>query len=565
MGDQKELGPGISRRTFMQRAALAGGVAGTGMAPFIAGAAKAAAAPFGTDLRSLTGGPVDHVIVLMMENRSFDHYYGWRTADSNRTTYADHPETGGSARVATHHLGGPETEDLDYEKPDFRGCHHTDPAHGWESGRGQIDHGFLTGRNDPFAIGYYLPQDVEFYAKLANNFTLCDNYYCSLMASTFPNREYMHSAQSGGIIDNGLPVVNYPEHNTGFSWATIWDLLEDAGIPWGYYFVDLPATGLWGPRLVKGTHHLEHFFEDVTNGRLPNVTFVDPGFTTGLRTDEHPYSDIRAGQAFAHNIVKAVVESPLWERTALFINYDEWGGFFDHIQAPPVARDDRERFDPIKKVEMSAPGRAGFGQLGFRVPCTIVSPYARRNALSSEILGFDRQAEYERISPSGRALGRSEKDRQAVQFAYDRFVHDYFYDHTSILKYIETLFLAGAHLTTRDQHANNIGELLDTSVAPNRDGARIVDALPRVPVTSPPCEDEELEGAFIDGPLRSGGFTTEPAYEVLHALEKARREQINAAFNTKYDDDFQRTLESGVFEKFGYHIDQQSWRYLLGS
>ena len=89
MAKQRSGQPGLSRREFMQRAALAGGVAGAGVAPFISGAAKAAAAPFGTDLRGLTGGPVDHVIVLMMENRSFDHYYGWRTADSHRTEYTD--------------------------------------------------------------------------------------------------------------------------------------------------------------------------------------------------------------------------------------------------------------------------------------------------------------------------------------------------------------------------------------------------------------------------------------------------------------------------------------------
>lgn len=544
---------GWSRRQFVRNAAIAGGAAGVGGAPFLSNLAKAAATPFGQNLTGLTGGPIDHVIVLMMENRSFDHHFGWKTG-TNDLQYADRsgPQFYDGATLRTHHLGGTAGDTPHYHKPDFRGCHHPDPAHGWDTGRSQMVNGFLDGRNDAFAIGYYLPQDIEFYAKLAANFTLCDNYYCSLMASTFPNREYQHSAQSGGIADNGLPARDYPQHPTGFSWTTIWDLLEAAGVPWGYYFVDLPATGLWGPRLIKGTHHLEHFFEDVHNGRLPNVTFVDPGFTTGLRTDEHPYSDIRAAQAFVHNIVKATIESPLWQRTALFINYDEWGGFFDHIQTPPVASDERsgKRADAQKQLVDVPAGETGFEQLGFRVPCTIVSPYARRNRLSSSILA--------ELSGDPEAAFNSPPQ-------YDDFIRDNFYDHASILKYIENLFLKGAHLTDRDRDANDIGLLLDTESPANLDGAEILDTLPRIPVTSPPCEDDELEGAFVDGSLKGTGlYRPDVAYDTVREVARLREEQINTAFNTKYDDDFQDTLESGVFEKFGYKIEQEKWRYLLG-
>ncbi len=110
--------------------------------------------------------PVDHIVVLMMENRSFDHYFGWVT-NTNQQTYTD-PRTG--AVVATHHLDG-----------DHRGCGFADPDHGWSGGRDEMAKGFLGGHNDEFALGYYLEQDLELYAALAGNFTLCDNYFAALM------------------------------------------------------------------------------------------------------------------------------------------------------------------------------------------------------------------------------------------------------------------------------------------------------------------------------------------------------------------------------------------------
>jgi phospholipase C len=412
-------------------------------------------------------GAIDHIIVLMMENRSFDHYFGWVT-NTNGQTYAD-PDHGG-ALVDTYHLNG-----------DYRGCGHPDPDHGWTGGRDQMANGFLAGRNDEFALGYYLQEDLDVYAKLAGHFTLCDNYFSSLMAPTFPNREYMHSAQSGGLKTNALPP-EIPGYETGFTWPTIWDLCNANDVPWGYYFVDLPAIALWGRRNAHGAHPIENLFADLAAGTLPNVAFVDPGFTSGLRTDEHPYSDVRAGQAFVHNVVKSVVESPLWPRTALFINYDEWGGFFDHV-TPPRAADARG-------TPASPAGENDFGQLGFRVPCTVVSPYARRGALASEVVG----------NP------------------------DVVFEHCSILNYIESLFLRNRHLTARDALARNIGaHLLDLSQAPRLDAAEIVDALPRSLFQSCPCDGQALEGTFVGDPIEEGagdGFADLAAVvEELSGLE----------------------------------------------
>jgi phospholipase C len=430
----------LNRRDFLVKSALTAGAFAGWPAP----RASALAPPFGIDLR-LSVGPIDHVIVLMMENRSFDHYFGWRTGTQHQV-FLDHPDDpthpNYNQPVATHRL----------VPGDFRGCGFNDPDHGWGGGRRELAYGFLSGSNDAFAVGYYDQGDLDFYSALSGEFTLCDNYFAALLGPTFPNREYMHSAQSGGLKSNALPP-DVSGMETGFTWPTIWDLCNANGVPWGYYFVDLPAIGLWGSKNASGAHHLEHLFADLAAGTLPNITFVDPGFTTGLRTDEHPRGDSRAGQAFVHNVVKSVIESPLWPRTALFINYDEWGGFFDHVRPPRVA--------DVRGTPSDPAGENDFGQLGFRVPCVVVSPYARRNVLSSQVVN----------NP------------------------DVFFEHCSILRYIESKFLRGKYLTARDRYAQNIGAyLLDTSRPPRLDAAGLVDLLPRPLFQSCPCPGDLADG-----------------------------------------------------------------------
>jgi len=437
--------PPLNRRDFLVKSTLAASATVGAFAGWPR-RSKAAPSPFGIDMR-LTVGPIDHVIVLMMENRSFDHYFGWRTGTQQQVFVDNRPEPTYGQLVATHRLA----------PGDFRGCGHPDPDHGWDGGRDQLAHGFLSGGNDEFALGYYDSADLDFYTALTNEFTLCDNYFCSLLGPTFPNREYMHSAQSGALKTNALPN-SVPGMETGFTWPTIWDLCNANDVPWGYYFVDLPAIGLWGSKNANGAHHIEDLFADLAAGTLPNVTFVDPGFTTGLRTDEHPYGDARAGQAFVHNVVKSLLESPLWPRTALFLNYDEWGGFFDHVRPPRVADARGTPADPA--------GENDFGQLGFRVPCTIVSPYAPRQKLSSQLVGSSA-----------------------------------FFEHCSILKYIESKFLRGRYLTARDRYASDIGVLLNGP--PRLDAAAIVDALPRPLFQSCPCDGQVLEGSLVGDPIEA--------------------------------------------------------------
>ncbi len=419
-----------SRRSFLIGSGAAVTAAWT--APTIVSAPAAAAATVPPPLpRSILDGPaaqapIDHIVVVMMENRSFDHWLGWLATDAaylsaGQSRYGagftvdgqQHQSFDGpSGPVETAHLvtllagGDP-----------YRGCGHPDPGHSWGSGRVQRDSGFLaTGSgNDEFATGYYLGDDLPFTSQLARRFVVCDHSHASLLGPTYPNREYLFAAQSYGNKTNALPP------STGFPGTTIWDTLSAAGVSMRSYYTDLPVLALWGSRMAPYVHPIDDYFADCAAGTLPAVSFVDPGFLTGSRTDNHPHGDIRAGERFVRDVFAAFMRSPNYSRGLAVLTYDEWGGFFDHV-APPQFVDDRA----------SAVDADNFGQAGFRVPTVLVSPYARRG-----------------------------------------FVDHRTYDHTSILRFLEWRFLGapaegpgGAsdwNLTSRDRNALNLGASLVTT------------------------------------------------------------------------------------------------------
>jgi phospholipase C len=353
--------------------------------------------------------PIEHIGVLMMENRTYDTYLGWLEHGRGFSslgldlTYTDPDDPTFSA--SPQHWA-----------PDYRRCGHPDPDHSWAGGRAQLRDGFLAGRNDEYALAYYLAEDIPTYARLARQFTVFDRYFCSVLGPTFPNRYYQHSGQAGGLTSNQLP----PDTGdwAGFPWPTIWDRLEAAGISWTYYFSDVPATSVFGPRLAHRTRPIAQFHLDAATGRLPHVYFVDPAVLGELRVDDHPGgSDMQSSQAFVNNVAHSVLAGPQWARTAFFINYDEWGGFFDHV-TPPSVPDDRASDDLD----------TDHGQLGFRVPALVLSPYARTGHVH----------------------------------------HEGPYEHTSILRFIEYRFDLEP-LTTRTANARNIGEALDYTRTPRLD------------------------------------------------------------------------------------------------
>jgi phospholipase C len=366
----------LKRRDFLARTAAGAGLA-AGLASTLSPAtivAEAARVQRREHLPSPRNMPVDTFVVLMMENRSFDHYLGWLPNADGRQAGLSYVDKQGKTWT-TRRLA-----------PDWQGCGHPDPDHSWDGGRGQLNggacDGFLKTGNDVFAISYYQEHDLGFIPAAAKAFTTFDHFHCSLMGSTLPNREYMHAGQSYGQIDNSLPPQT--QYQSGFPDTTIFAALAAKGISNRYFFNDVPVSALWGAPGLARSGSIAEYYARCQSGTLPSVSFVDPNFGgsagegPGLSADEHPHGDVRAGQAFMADVVHAFMESPQWKRGALFIIYDEWGGFFDHV-APPRVPDDRNNADLNKD----------FGQMGFRIPAVAVSPFVRRGHVEHATYGFE--------------------------------------------------------------------------------------------------------------------------------------------------------------------------------
>ena len=434
-------------------------------------------------------GGIEHVVVVMMENRSFDHLLGWLPGANGRTDMV-YLATDGNF-YPNYPLA-----------PDFQGCGYSDPDHSWEGWLVEFNFGKLDGflqRPTPldlnpgvtaaaantFPIGFYTNLNPDGTAKavpdlpvigaLAQNYTTLDHYFCSFVGETFPNRLYQHAARTDRDHNN-LTISKLP---------TIWDQLSpipnNKGIPTGgYFFRDLPNLGLWGLKYYPFWHLFApgdpnvtgvpvrtlSFLDTVAQGLLPNVSFVDPLFALaddGTGSDDHPKADIRRGERFIADTYHALANAGYLDNTVLVITFDEWGGFFDHVHPPQVIDDtDPATVDHTGNSTIPTDGRLvpDYTQLGFRVPAIVVSNLARA-----------------------------------------RVAHAGPFEHTSTLKMIESTF--GLHsLTARDANAMDLRQVLrhpvinpvrpsaiptsDQVPGPSTDAASVCSAASAQSVSPPP-------------------------------------------------------------------------------
>ena len=340
------------------------------------------------------GTRFDHVVVVMMENRSFDHLLGWLP--------------GADGRQAGLSYTGPQRASCTRRTPlapDFQGCGHPDPDHSYERRPRRVRRRplrRLAARGRERRVRdrlLHASRTSSFLGPAVPHWTTFSRYFAAILAETFPNRIYQHAGADRPPREHVHDLCTLP---------TIWDRLAEAGLSGRYYYSDIPFLALWGTKYLRIGSHIQRVpAATAPPAGCPQVAFVDPRF------DGEDHGHLRAtttrtptsgGDAFLASIYRAVTTGPDWSRTVLIVTYDEWGGFFDHVP-PPVAPDH------------GADGAAGDpdGLRGFRVPSLLVSPYARRQYVGTKV-----------------------------------------YDHRSMLRTIETRWELPP-LTIRDAQANDLG------------------------------------------------------------------------------------------------------------
>ena len=383
---------------------------------------------------------IEHFVFLMQENRSFDHYFGSLSGVRGWNDPKMPSQVVGGKRYSILHQFGyqvgtgadpngwmlPFAFQSDFTHDDQ--CLN-DPTHDWAPqhqvwNQGAMDqwlpvHMSADGTNyAPVVMGYYDRQTLPFYYQLADAFTICDNYHCSVLGPTYPNRAYWMSGtldpdgQAGGPIlatlSNPLPdptAWNY------LRWKTMPEVLEDAGVTWKVYQSTDSIGGFEGGLLMDNILRLfasystpgplfdkallptleSDFVADVAADTLPSVSWI----VTDFSECEHPAAPPSYGGVAVAQVLDTLISNPaVWEKTALVISYDENGGFFDHVP-PPVAPagtpGEYLTANPPVSALGDAQGIEGPIGLGYRVPCLVISPYSKGGLLYSGVLDHTSQ------------------------------------------------------------------------------------------------------------------------------------------------------------------------------
>jgi phospholipase C len=379
--------------------------------------------------------PFDHIVVVMMENHSFDNLLG-------DLAHSGQPRARGlkfnhRSGQALNTNPGPDGPVRSFAIPTTAQMPSVSQA--WNATHEQIDggkmDGFVRSVGSDQPMGYWTEQVLPFAYSFARSFTLANRWFCSAPCQTYPNRRFLMAGTAYGDIATDTESLKDPPPPNG----TIFDRLNAYGISWRNYFTDLPQTGIIPSVIEKYATNIvpiAEFFAACASGGLPSVSFVDPEFgalsdigqplTTvpgiealGVKLsetggDEENPQDMDYGEYWAYQVVHAVLSSPAWPRTLLIYTYDEHGGYYDHV--PPAAAIAPDDIPPELGPE-DIPG--GYDIYGPRVPGIVASPYSRPNAVT-----------------------------------------DVVHDHTSVLATIEAKWNLPA-LTLRDANARTVEDFLD--------------------------------------------------------------------------------------------------------
>ena len=367
------------------------------------GTGALASATLGINKTMMSEIPIRHVIVLMKENRSFDHLFGKLHEQGQPDAEAvppswSNPDTLGVAVAPFHQTNTCLARDPPHQSAAMQVC---------QDG-GKMD-GFVRNAavsasdDDPvpndghFAMGEYEQTDLPFNYWLANTFALSDRHFAPLPGGTYGNRNFLLFGDNVGIVDTGIV---FPPPNT----PNLLHLLMNAGFTWGAYSDSEPFSGALDWQAGDpGVHSMQDFYVRLATGTLPNVAFVD---AREYLEDDHPNADLQVGEAWTRNIVVRAMQSPQWQRLVILWTYDESGAFADHVTPPSACR-------PVPDSPQVV--------MGARVPLVAISPWAKRHYVSHVV-----------------------------------------HDHTAILRFVEVLFGLPA-LTARDANSDALLDLFDFS------------------------------------------------------------------------------------------------------
>jgi phospholipase C len=352
-----------------------------------------------------TSDPIKHVIVIMEENHTFDNYFGTYPGANGIANAKPQPVAPNSAVLTKPFEINSSVLSRDM-------CHANSCAlRAYDNG--SMD-GFAIAAGTNLTMGYFNPQLVANYWDYASQYVLMDNFFSSVLGPSLPNHLYLIAGQSGGLVkDTFAGMINFTSptvaHNT-FYFSPIINEMDAKGVSWKYYAGGSQNLNNWNPlpafssvednqTLYSRITNPSQFLTDVRSGNLPDVSWVMPATD---ETSEHPPYNITAGEDDVMSEVNAVMSSPYWNSTAIFLTWDDYGGWYDHVTPPQVD---------------------AYGY-GFRVPCIVISPYAKPGYIDNT------QADF-----------------------------------TSILKFIETTWSLPT-LSTRDGAASNLTEAFNFAAAP---------------------------------------------------------------------------------------------------
>ncbi len=399
-----------------------------------------------------TGMPFDHLVVVMMENHSFDNLLG--ELSRTREDICGLTFDVSTSKAVNSNPVGHDPAEVVTSFPFPGSAQGPDVDQSWASSHEQINGGKMDGflrtapKHSLQPMGYYTRESLPFAYWLADEFTVGNRWFGSLPGPTYPNRRFMLAATASGCTTSELSTLIHDTPPNG----TIFDQLHKHGISWANYFTDIPMTFILARNAIGHLdhhHRIDQFYVDCAAGKLPDVSFLDPRIDPSSRigkpfnelpppleeilrklladlntkypgeSQEDP-QDMQPGEVWLRKVVTAVLDSPKWDRTCLIYIYDEHGGYYDHVPPPEAVAPD----DVAPVYSSPDDPRVGYTQYGPRVPAIVVSPYSRAQTVTNVV-----------------------------------------HDHTSVLATIERKWNLPA-LTYRDANAADVMDFLDLSAQP---------------------------------------------------------------------------------------------------